>query len=69
MKRYLVPTLTLVALAACALARADDSTNHGAMKPTPAKVATPPQGTPAHHKTKCCAGRMQAQPKPPEPGK
>ena len=34
------------------------------VKPPPPPIHTPPQ-----KKTKCCAGRAQAQPKPPEPGK
>jgi hypothetical protein len=34
------------------------------VKPLPPAVHTPPQ-----KKTKCCAGREQSQPKPPEPGK
>ena len=43
------------------LARSDD--------PRPMIHALRSTHTPPQKKTKCCAGRAQAQPKPPEPGK
>jgi hypothetical protein len=67
MNRPLMRALALGAtLALTTLARADAPTGNGATK---VQKAPAPVTTPAHHKTKCCAGRAQAQPKPPEPTK
>jgi hypothetical protein len=65
MKYPLIVLAALATLAVADLTRADAPAN----RQVAAKAQVPAAQAPAHRKQKCCAGRMQAQPKPPEPTK
>jgi hypothetical protein len=55
---------SLVLALALPLAASADAPHHGngnAIRPNPPAAGNQP---PAHHKVRCCSGRMQAQPRP-----
>jgi hypothetical protein len=61
MTRILIPLIAALSLALPLAAHADNPSKGGAKK----LIVQPKSNTkPTQHKPKCCAGRVQAQPKP-----
>ena len=60
-KTTMASLVLALALPLAAIADAPHQGNGNAVRSSPAAVSNQ---TPAHHKVRCCSGRMQAQPRP-----
>ncbi len=61
-KTPMASLILALALPLAAIARAPQLGDAGAVRSSPPAASNQ---TPAHHKVRCCSGRMQAQPRPP----